>query len=70
MKGRSLAAAVALALLGSPDLGHQRAGQQLLPKAPRTRPNGIRRGTVKPWNARENERRRRQIERGIIRATP
>lgn len=65
-KGQSLAAIMAMALLASPDVGHQRAGQQLLPRAPRTRRNGMRRASVRPWCSAENERRRKQIERGVL----
>lgn len=39
------------------------------PGLPRSRPNGIRKATVRPWNERANERRRRQIEHGILRPT-
>lgn len=68
MKGRGLVAIIAAALLASPDPSHQRDAMQLLPRKPRTRRNGMRRATERPWNARENERRRKQIARGIIHA--
>ena len=29
-------------------------------------PDGMRRATRRPWNAKENERRRKQVEKGML----
>lgn len=39
------------------------------PRQPRTGRNGMRREEKYSWNGNENERRRRQIERGIIKVS-